>query len=423
MNRIFFREANVFDGAHAPTPHTTVVVEGERITAVGTNGNTPKPTAQDIVYDLGGKTLMPGMVQSHYHVAYDNVATIDDIDMKHPPTMLTLIAAKNAELLLRSGFTGAVGAGALHNIDVTLKKAINNGLIPGPRILACGRDVVTTGDSVDCHPGFWKLQMEGLARICDGPDEFRKAIREEIKNGVDIIKLYPTGGHGLPWPADVMTMSYAEIEAATEAAHERGKKIRGHIISKKGIMAALKAGMDVIDHGDMMDEECIDLMVQQGTFVVPSLYFPWKMVEIKRQTGRSPFSGVDEMERGLEHSYRIISKAQAAGVKFVVGDDFGTAAMPHGEYASELQAYVKGAGIAPVDVLTWATRNGADLLGKKDDLGAIEPGKLADLLVVNGNPTKDITVLQDRANLDVVMKGGQAITCQLTPSKIRAKAA
>lgn len=423
MSRIFFREANLLNGAHAPKPHTTVVVEGERITAVGANGNMPKPTAQDVVYDLGGKTLMPGMVQCHYHVAYDNIATIDDIDMKHPPTMLTLIAAKNAELLLRSGFTGAVGAGALHNIDVTLKKAINNGLIPGPRIMACGRDVVTTGDSVDCHPGFWKLHMEGLARICDGPDEFRKAVREEIKNGVDIIKLYPTGGHGLPWPADVMTMSYAEIEAATEAAHERGKKIRGHIISKKGIMAALKAGMDVIDHGDMMDEECVDLMVKQGTFVVPSLYFPWKMVEVKRQTGRSPFAGVDEMERGLEHSYRIVSKAQAAGVKFVVGDDFGTAALPHGEYACELEAYVKGAGIDPVDVLTWATRNGAELLGKKDDLGTIEPGKLADLLVVNGNPAKDITTLQDRNNLNVVMKGGQFVTCQLAPSKVRAKAA
>ncbi|MGH8009801.1 MAG: amidohydrolase family protein, partial [Candidatus Binatia bacterium] len=302
MGRIFFREANLLDGAHAPQPHTTVVVEGERITAVGTNGKVPKPTAQDVIYDVGGKTLMPGMVQSHYHVAYDNVATIDDIDMKHPPTMLALIAAKNAELLLRCGFTGAVGAGTLHNIDVTLKKAINTGLIPGPRIMACGRDVVTTGDSVDCHPGFWKLQMDGLARICDGPDEFRKAVREEIKQGVDIIKLYPTGGHGLPWPADVMTMSYAEIEAATEAAHERGKKIRGHIISKKGIMAALKAGMDVIDHADMMDEECVELMVKQGTFVVPSLYFPWMMVEVKRQTGRSPFAGVDEMERGLEHS-------------------------------------------------------------------------------------------------------------------------
>lgn len=423
MGRIFFRGANLIDGIHPPKPHTTVVVEGERITAAGSNGNVPKPTAQDTVYELGGKSLMPGMVMCHYHVAYDNVTSMNDIDMKHPPTFLTLIAAKNAELLLRCGYTGAVGAGTMHNIDVTLKRAINVGMIPGPRFLACGRDIVTTGDSVDCHPSFWKLQMEGLARICDGPEEFRKAVREEIKNGVDIIKLYPTGGHGLFWPADVMTMSQDEIDAAVQAAHERGKKIRGHIISKKGILAGLRAGMDVIDHADMMDEECIELMVKQGTFVTPSLYFPWMVVEEKKRTGKSVWGGVDEMERGLEHSYTILPKAQAAGVKFVVGDDFGTGAMPHGDYAKELEAYVKGAGIAPLDVITWATRNGAELLGMKDDLGTIEPGKLADLLVVNGNPADDITVLQDRANLDVVMKGGRFVECQLTPSKVRAKAA
>jgi imidazolonepropionase-like amidohydrolase len=423
MGRIFFRGANLIDGVHAPKPNTTVVVEGERITAVGANGHLPKPTAHDTIYNVGGKTLMPGMVMCHYHVAYDNVISMNDIDMKPPPTFLTLIAAKNAELLLRSGYTGAVGAGTLHNIDVTLKRAINAGMIPGPRFLACGRDIVTTGDSVDCHPNFWKMQMEGLARICDGPDDFRKAVREEIKQGVDIIKLYPTGGHGLFWSADVMTMSQEEIDAATQAAHERGKKIRGHIISKHGILAGLKAGMDVIDHGDMMDEECIELLVKQGAFVTPSLYFPWKVVEEKRRTGKSTWGGVEDMERGLEHSYRMLPKAQAAGVKFVVGDDFGVGTMPHGEYTCELEAYVKGAGISALDVITWATRNGAELLGMKDDLGTIEPGKLADLLVVNGNPAADITVLQDRANLSVIMKGGQFVECQLSPGKAQQKAA
>src|SRR5271168_377547 len=162
MARIFFQGANLIDGEHGPLPNATVVIEGERIAAVGSNGDTPVPTAKDIVYDLNGRSLMPGMVQCHYHVAYDNVRDLFELDMKHPATMLTLIAAKNAELLLRCGFTGAVGAGTLHNIDVTLKRAINQGMIPGPRFLACGRDVVTTGDSVDFHPSWWKLQMEGL---------------------------------------------------------------------------------------------------------------------------------------------------------------------------------------------------------------------------------------------------------------------
>ncbi|HVN88946.1 MAG TPA: amidohydrolase family protein [Candidatus Binataceae bacterium] len=423
MGRTFFRRANLIDGINAPRKNATVVVEGERITAVGTNGDAPKPTTQDTVYDLNGRSLMPGMVQCHYHVAYDNVATLIDLDLKHPPTYLTLIAARNAELLLKSGFTGAVGAGTLHNIDVTLKKAIRAGLVQGPRFLAGGRDIVTTGDSVDFHPSWWKLGMEGLGLICDGPDEFRKAVRDEIKQGVEIIKLYPTGGHGLSWPTDVMTMTQAELDAAADAAHERNAKIRGHICSKRGIMAALDAGIDVIDHADMMDEECIEGFVKQGTFVVPSLYFPYMMVEQKRRTGKAAFPGVDEMEKGLEQCYRVLPKAQAAGVKLVVGDDFGTAAMPHGDYAKELEAYVKGAGIPAIDVIQWATKNGAELLGMKDDLGTIEAGKLADLLVVNGDPSADITLLADRKNLHVVMQGGKFIECELSPSKVTAKAA
>ena len=422
MERIFFRDANLIDGIHKPKRNATVVVEGERITAVGTNGDAPAPGAHDTVFDLAGKSLMPGMVQCHYHVAYANISDLDDIDMKYPATYLTLIAAKNAELLLRSGFTGAVGAGAVHNIDVTLKRAIDNGLIPGPRMLPCGRDIVTTGDSIDCHPNFWQMKMDGIARICDGPDEFRKAVRDEIKQGVEMIKLYPTGGHGLSWPSEVMTISDDEMAAAAQAAHERGKKIRGHIASKKGIMKALKAGLDVIDHGDMIDDECVETLAKQGAYVTPSLYFPYLVIDEKRRTGKASFD-TSGMERGLENSYRMLGRAQAAGVKLLVGDDFGVGAMPHGDYAKELEAYVKGAGIPALEVIGWATHNGAELLGMKDELGAIESGKLADLLVVNGDPVADITVLQKRANLAVVMKGGNFVECQLKPGKATAKAA
>jgi imidazolonepropionase-like amidohydrolase len=423
MGRTFFCGANLIDGVSPPRKNSVVVVENERITAVAGQADAPTPSANDVIFELDGRSLMPGMVQCHYHVAYDNIGDLLDLDLKHPATMLTLIAAKNAELLLRSGFTGAVGAGSLHNIDVTLKQAINRGLIQGPRFVACGRDIVTTGDSVDFHPSWWKLQMDGLGRICDGPDEFRKAVRDEIKQGVDMIKLYPTGGHGLSWPSSVMTMTLEEMKAAADTAHERGKKIRGHIVSKRGILAGLNARLDVIDHADMMDDECIERLAAAGAFVAPSLYFPYMVAEEKRRTGRSNWGGADEMERALETSRRTLPKANAAGVKFVVGDDFGTSAMPHGDYAKELGAYVNGAGLPALEVIKWATRNGAELLGMKDDLGTIENGKLADLLVVNGDPSSDIAVLQDRTNLHVIMKGGKFVECQLTPSKAAAKAA
>jgi imidazolonepropionase-like amidohydrolase len=376
-----------------------------------------------VVYDLAGRSLMPGMVQCHYHVAYANADRLEDVELKYPATMLTLIAAKNAELLLRSGFTGAVSAGTLHNIDATLKRAIDEGLIPGPRFLACGSEIITSGDSVDIHPSWWKLQMEGGIRICDGPDEFRKAVRLQIKDGAEIIKVGLTGGHGLAFPADVMAMTIDEMNAAADTAHERGRKIRGHTVSKRGIIAALDACFDLIDHCDMMDDECIDRLAKQGTFVTPSLYFPYMMVEQNRRNGKPAMGGIDNMERSLEHSYKMVPKANAAGVKLVVGDDFGVAGLVHGDYAKELEAYVKGAGIPALDVIGWATRNGAEMLGMKDDLGTIETGKLADLLVVNGDPVRDITVLQDRTNLDVVMKAGKFVECQLTPGKAIAKSA
>jgi imidazolonepropionase-like amidohydrolase len=422
MGRTFFTAANLIDGSNPPRLNTTVVVDGERIAAVGSGGDIPKPAARDTVYDLGGKTLMPGMVMSHFHPAYNNISGLMDIDLKWPPTYLALVAAKNADLLLRSGYTASVGAGTPHNIDATLKEAIRDGLIQGPRMVACGRDVVTTGGPVDVNPDFWKLGLEGLCHVCDGPEEFRKAIREEIKRGADIIKLYVTGGHGFEMPADKVSMTFEEVQAAAQSAHDMGRKVRGHIVSRKAVMDALHAQVDLIDHADAMDDECIDLMVKQGTFVTPSLYFTAKTIEMMRKLKGTSQEWLSREERWLELAHRAVEKANKAGVKLLIGDDFGTSWMPHGTYAEELDYYVKH-GFAPLDVITWATRNGAGLLEAGDELGTIEAGKLADLLVVNGDPSRDITLFKDRGNLDVVMKGGNFIESRLAPGAASAKAA
>ena len=415
LERTFFRGANLLDGAHEARGDVTVVVEGDRITQVaGPEDPAPDgPGPNDRVYEVAGKTLMPGMHFCHFHPAYDNVASLSDIDLKHPPTYLTLVAAHNAELLLRCGFTASIGAGAANFIDVQLRNAVENGLIQGPRMTACGRDVVTTGDSVDMHPDWWNLGMKGLARICDGPDEFRRAVREEIKNGVDIVKLYVTGGHGLPLDYEVMSMSEEELAAAVDAAHERGKKIRGHIINKRGIMAAVHAGLDIVDHGDGVDQECVDLMAEKGTFLAPSLYFSWNILDDKKRNGTSSFeSWVPEMERTFESHSEWLPKLEEAGVPMLLGDDFGVGWMPHGDYARELLAY-RDAGIDPLTVIRWATRNGAAAAGRAHELGAIEAGYLADLLVVDGDPSRDLSVLTDRGNLSAIMKGGDFISCDL----------
>jgi imidazolonepropionase-like amidohydrolase len=411
MKRVFFTAANLIDGVNPPKPNSTVVVEDDRIITVGADGRVPKPTARDTVFDLSGKSLMPGMIEGHFHAGYLNVGSTMDSGVRYPPTFLALAAARNAELLLRSGFTGAVGAGAPHNVDVALKEAIRQGLIQGPRMVACGHDIVTTGGPIDDSSG-----IEGLCRVCDGPDEFRKVIRQEVKEGADIIKLYVTGGHGFEMKANEGVMTFEEIQAAAQAAHERGRMVRGHVIARSAIMDCLRAQMDLLDHADAMDDECIDLMVKQNSYVTPSLYFTWKTKDFMRN--RMSAERLAQEERWLEMGYKAVEKANKAGVRLVVGDDFGTSWMPHGDYAVELEFYVKYAGISPLDVIRWATRNGAGLLGMGDEIGTIEAGKIADLLVVNGDPIRNIGVLSDRTKLDVVMKGGEFVESRLVPAPV-----
>jgi imidazolonepropionase-like amidohydrolase len=413
--RTFLRGARLIDGLNAPQNDMVVVIKDDRILKVSSADKAPAARKKDTVYDLAGKTLMPGMAFCHYHPAYDNVNSLQEIDLKHPPTTLTLIAAKNAELLLHSGYTMSVGAGAAHFIDVALRDSINSGLIQGPRIMACGRDVVSTGDSVDSHPKWWNLGLNGLAKVCDGPEEFRKAVREEIANGVDIVKLYPTGGHGLPNDSEFMSMSEEEVNVAVRTAHERGKKIRGHLISKRGIKVALEAGIDVVDHGDGTDDECLELFLKQGSFLAPSLYFPSRLVSgylSGEAPGLAPM--IPELEHTLEHHPATVKRANDAGVPIVVGDDFGFGSlMPHGDYTKELAVYPDLCGVSNLDVIRWATHNGAALQGRLHELGTVAEGKLADLLVVDGDPSKDLRVLQDRDNLKAIIKGGEFVKSTL----------
>lgn len=401
MARLIFTNASLLDGERAARPNTNVVVDGGRIASV-TSGRVDARSG-DRVVDLAGRTLMPGMITCHFHSTYHELgAAPAPLGLDKPPAYLALRAARNLETALRCGFTGAVSAGAAHDIDAAMKQAIADGLLCGPRFLAGSRDLSTTGHANDSTPWYWESRSEAAIRLCDGPDEFRRGVRDEIKRGADIIKLFVTGGHGTTAPKNAPEMTRGELHAAVEAAHDRGRRIRGHIVNKRAILIAIEAGIDVIDHADDMDRECIDHLAAAGTFVAPSLYFPHTLM-----SGRGPALGFSAaMRADFDHMCRVLPEANAAGVKLVVGDDYGAMGLPHGRYAGELELYVREAGIAPLDVLRWATRNGAELMGLGEQLGTVEAGKLADLLVVDGDPVADIAVLQDTDKLLVIMKGG-----------------
>ena len=411
-SRTHFNNVTLLDGFNPAKRGVSVVIEDECIVSIS---EAPiQAGSDDVVFDLADHTLMPGMYSCHFHASYDNVNSILSLDLNHPPTMLTLIAAKNLRMLLMSGYTGAVGAGCSHYIDVALRNAVNMGLIPGPRLMACGGAVVTTGDSGDSYPSWWELGIQGLGRLCDGEDEFRKTVREEIKNGVDIVKLFVTGGHGQPLSGDCMSMTEVELQAAIDAAHSRGKKIRGHIAGKQAILTAAKAGIDIIDHADGIDQECIDAMVEHGTTLVPSVYQAWNLIDAESRDDFTYSSALPDKEASFEAHRQWLPVADAAGVPILLGDDFGLGWMPHGTYGREFLA-MNALSIDPLTVIRWATLNGAAFHGHAANVGSIEEGKRADLLVVDGDPGKDIRVLADSDNILAVMKNGHFEKCSLHP--------
>ena len=417
VSRIFFVNATLLDGTgEEPLRDASVVVEGERILAAGAPAQLPVPAEGDAVHDLSGKTLMPGMIAGHAHLSYPNFDPDDlnSIDMAQPPTHMAVIAARNAEATLKAGFTAAAGAGSVHQIDRMLKDLIRQGVVAGPRLMACGQDIMPTAGGMDLKPSWWRMGLTGLPLIVDGPYEVRKAVRLQAKEGNDFIKIYPQGGHGVP-TRGTMDMALDEIEAAVNAAHDKGKLVRAHVVTKSAILACLRAGVDVIDHGDGIDDEISELAVKQNVFFLPSLY----MASIAPQYYAPRGDNIPPAERiaiWFDRAAEKLARAQAQGVKFVLGDDFGTAITPHGDNGKELAVYVERLGLDAMDVLGWATRNGAEMMRKDKEFGTIAPGKLADLLVVDGDPLADIGLLGDPSNLSVVMQGGRFVTNRLDPA-------
>jgi imidazolonepropionase-like amidohydrolase len=418
--RLILHGATVLD-ADGARPRTTVVIDGRRIAAVhpdaiGDGAATAKSEAGgdgapgDRAVDLGGRTVMPAMVSSHFHATYHELGSKPaPFGLEEPPALQAVRAAHHLELLLRCGFTGAVSAGAPFAIDASMKAAIGEGLFPGPRLMAGSRDVSTTGHAGDkSFAWYWDVGARGAINRSDGPAEFRRAVRQEVKEGAEIIKMFVTGGHGTVAPAEQTEMTREEITAGIEAAHQRGVLVRGHIANGEALHMALDAGIDVVDHGDGLDDAAIERMVQAGTYLVPSQLFPARFAEMMGASGGG-LGFTSAMAADIERALAILPSANSAGVKLLVGDDYGAIGLPHGRYADELEFYVKEAGIPPLDVLRWATRNGFELMGRGHELGSVREGYLADLLVVDGDPLSDMAVLQDVDRLLAILKGGTLV--------------
>jgi imidazolonepropionase-like amidohydrolase len=357
--------------------------------------------------DARGGTILPGLVEAHFHPTYFNVAELQDLDIKYPVEYVTLLASVNARLALECGYTSARSGGSLFNIDVWLKRAIEEDLVPGPRLAASGREICGVGGLMDWNPDYRKIGMEGLVLLINGPDDARAAVRKLVKDGVEWVKTYPTGDAADPDFNDhhTLCMTFEEMHAVVQTAHNHHMKVTGHCRATEGIKNALRAGYDTLEHATFIDDESLDLLLERDTPVVPALQFEYASVALGPDFGL-PQRVIDGHQETLEGGAESARRILRAGGRVGMGGDYGFAWTPHGTYAKELTFFVEYVGFTPVETLVCATKTGAEIMGRGHELGTLERGKLADVVVVDGDVLADISILEDRTRFLAVMQGG-----------------
>ncbi|NUR31389.1 MAG: amidohydrolase family protein [Catenulispora sp.] len=410
--KILLRNGKVQEGlGRASLPGHSVLIDGDRVEAVAPVGRLPLDSTQAEVVDLAGMTVMPGMTLGHTHIAYLDVLDGREMLFKHSVPELTLAAAENATRMLALGYTAFVGAGSVAGIDMALRRAVDAGRLRGPRITPCSRDLMVSGPPERRNPEVGKRIPSDLMRLADTPEEMAEYVKGEIAQGAEIVKVFSSGDDTFPTGrSHELLFTAEELVVAARTAHENGARIRAHSRGLQGIRNAIAAGVDVIDHATYADDAALEAIAERGIFVVPSLYQPHMLLTTGAEHGKTPeFLESLEFQAEVENSLRILPLMVEMGIPVVAGDDFGFAWTPHGSYAKELQAYVELAGISAPTVLTWATANGARLAGRGEQAGTVQPGRLADLVVVDGDPAEDISVLSRPGAVRSVLLGGEFV--------------
>ncbi len=403
MGRTYIRNGLIFDGTGGTAVAGDVLVEGNTIAAVGT----VEPAEGDTVVDAGGRFVMPGMVEGHAHLSFGNVGDTEGL-IAPSPEAHALITARMAKVLLDAGFTSAYGASAAKlKLDVAVRDAVNAGHIPGPRIRAGSLEITVTGGMGD------ESQLHnpriGISHIVDGPEEMRKAVRLACREGCDNIKLDVSGDPFYPGTlAHVTPMSYEEVEMAVRTAHAFGRKVNCHSRSIEGTKYCVRAGVDAILHVEFHDEEMLDMLeeAKDRIFIAPSIGLFHSMIHDAGgilPDGTADFMGIPAL---VEASVETHTALRKRGIRHLIGGDYGLAWNPQGTNARDIKHFVDYYGYSPAEAIVCATANGGKAMMSDGSLGTLEPGKLADLVIIDGNPLEDIAILSGPEPVALVMKDG-----------------
>jgi imidazolonepropionase-like amidohydrolase len=385
-----------------------IVIEGERVKRVGPAGEVEVPAGADQI-DLTGATVLPGLIDAHTHVLLQGDITQADYDeqlLKESIPYRTIRATVAAKTALLNGFTAIRDLeteGAMY-ADADLKRAIDRGIIPGPRMFVSTRALSATG----MYPllGYsWELKVPDGVQIVDGPDEIRKAVREQVKHGADWIKFYCDRDYYVQDGKlrSKVNFTLQEIQAIVDEAHRLDRRVAAHAMGLDGIKEALRCGVDSIEHGDGLDDETIDLMVRTGHYWCPTIYIGAYVAEGRAAAGAPIWKAMVELKR------QVFGLAVKKGVKIAFGTDAGGFAWTENQ-AKEF-AYMVRYGQTPMQAIQSATTVAAELLQAEKDMGAIEPGRFADIVAVSGNPLEKIDELE---HVKFVMQGGKVVRNELT---------
>lgn len=392
MERYYIHAGLLIDGTGAPAKaNQAILVKDGRIEAIQEDCGT-RP--EDYVYlNYSNQVVMPGLINCHIH-CLNPVGLASGEEEKLTTMERAYTAMQNMQDYLNTGVTMVRNLGTMKNYDLEIKKSIQKGLIEGPHMLCSGSCICMTGG----HG--WKGGLES-----DGPDECRKHARQQLKAGVDLIKIMATGGvmtQGVEPGSSQLTEE--EMRAAIEEAHKANRRTATHAQGTEGIKNALRAGIDSIEHGIFLDQECLDFMKDHGVYLVPTLAAPQCIVEAGLEKGLPDYV-VRKANYVKDSHIDSFKRAYAQGVKIAMGTDAGTPYNYHNNSAYELELMVKY-GVSEMDALVFSTRNSADCIGVLQDHGTLEVGKVADILILDENPLENISAIR---KVNTVLKAGKVV--------------
>lgn len=403
-NEVVFTHCFLIDGiSDEPLHDAYVEVRNGRIISSGPMAKAPKDKGLYEI-DCQGRTVMPGLIDCHVHLVYAGSKNMEEA-IRYSVETAVIHGVMHARALLNSGYTAVREVGTIGNTSVALRDAIQARKIYGPKIVASGRGIGTTGSGNDLLPPHW--ESTGGRLVVDGVDAIRKAVRRQTREGVDNIKFIASGVEVHPTAYTWMTtISEEELRAGVEEAHRWGRSVAVHAQSFDAVKFALRCGADTIEHGTRLDEESIELFKKSKSFLVPTLCTLYSVLQLGEKLGLSQKQR-DEMKLNEPLWTRSIKEAYNAGVQIAAGGDLGNR-YPHGDNARELEFMVE-LGMPPIDVLKSATHVAARALRRADRYGSVQPGLDADLIVVDGNPLQKISVLQELQNINMVFQDGELV--------------